>query len=395
MRAPARLAPLIAGTLLALAAPRAGAQDGAEAPDDDRVREAWSYLLPDEQVDAMARFEAEVVWLDTFQNSLIAHELESLDADAGLLPAAEPPPIFDPAVHAPRQPIARKRVDPESSRVKRVLEQLGGAWPRRLQPAWEYDWAEGRVVRTADFEDPQRLFENGLAGYPPRLDLAEALVCAALDDGAERETHRAFAHAYTDRSGNAYPLTLYEAWCSGASLEMPDVDTLGVVHTLDGDWDTWVAPVSGTTQDDLYERVGEHFQVARRHRGLRVALARTYLVGSADMRDGYASHRDGLHALWNEAASTPADLAPQLPDVDHWAAFLEQLGARMADDEQFAAAGVYRRQTLDWEAWQVRGLLVSILGDAGAFERRRRPPLPRPKPKPRAAGAAEAPGAHR
>lgn len=348
-------------------------------PTDERVREAWSYLLPQEQVDAVSRFEAHVIWMESFQNSLIKYAVGLLEEDPGLLPELEPLPYFDPALHAPRQPIKRKRVDPQASSARRVIERLGDTYPRRMRPAWEYDWGERRVVRTADFEDPNRLFENALAGLPPRVDLAEALVLALLDDGSMQATHQAFGHAYTDRTGRAYPVSLYAAWCSGESLEMPDVDTLGIVHTLDDEWKRWRAPVSPGKLDDLYERIGAHFEDARRHRGLRVALARTFLVGSADMRDGYGAHLTALHALWDQHASTPDKLAPDLPEVDDWAGFLEELASEVQDDEDLAAAGLYRLQLLDWEGWRVRDLMVGVLRDTGAFERKRRPPLPKKK----------------
>ena len=354
----------------------ADAIEAEAGPTDERVREAWSYLLPGEQVDAVARFEAHVVWMESFQNSLIKYALAQLEEDPGLFPESEDPPYFDPQLHAPGQPIERKRVDPEGSRARRVVERLTGTYPRRMQPAWRYDWAERQIVRTADFQDPQRLFDNALAGLPPRVDLAEALVLALLDDGVMQDTHRAFAHAYTDRMGRAYPVTLYAAWCSGESLEMPDVDTLGIVHTLDDEWQRWTAPVSPAKLDDLYELIGSHFEDARRHRGLRVALARTFLVGSADMRDGYDSHLTALHAFWDQHASTPDALATELPDGDEWAAFLEGLVEQVADDEDLAAAGLYRLQLLDWEGWRVRDLMIAVLRDTGAFERKRRPPAP-------------------
>ena len=353
-------------------------------PTDERVREAWSYLRPEERVDAIARFEAHAIWMESFQNSLIEYALANLEEDPGLLPEPGPLPYFDPELHAPGQPIRRKRA--EGSRAERVVESLAN-YPRRMRPAWEYDWAEQRVVRTAEIADPERMFENALAGLPPRLDLAEALVLAMLDDGELLETHRAFGHAYTDRSGWAYPVTLYTAWCSGESLEMPDVDTLGIVHTLDDEWRRWKAPVSPYKLDDLYERIGEHFQDARRHRGLRVALARTFLVGSPDMRDGYDTHLLTMHALWNEHESTPPELAGELPEVKDWAKFLERWAKRVAKDEDLAEMAVYRRDLLDWEGYQVRNLMIGVLRDTGAFERTSMPPAKRKPRKPTARSA--------
>ncbi|MEM7310770.1 MAG: hypothetical protein AAF682_29120, partial [Planctomycetota bacterium] len=175
--APARLSHLGA-LLLASTAPLAGsAQEAAEPPDDDRVRRAWSYLLPDEQREAIEWLRLEVSVMETFQLQCLRYVVENADRDAGFWPDQPPMPFFDPDEHAPAQPIARRRLDPDGSTARRFVGEVEKTRPpRRLRSAWSYDWATGMLSRGADVEDPERIFENALAGFPPEADLAEALV---------------------------------------------------------------------------------------------------------------------------------------------------------------------------------------------------------------------------
>jgi len=365
----------------ALLVPPASQGDKApvsKAPSDERLRQAWSYLLPDEQADAMAWLRAEAPELGTFQARLIRYAVELAGIDVGFFEAAGETPFFAPTTHAPRQPIPRTRLAPDDPVAQKVVKRmLRGVPAQVLVPSWRYDWGTGRVVYTADPEDPARLFENALHGYPPNADLAQAIVERALDDGKLRKEHAAFDHAYTDRDGRVYPLTLYDAWASGAEMEMPDVDCLGVVHTIDDEWRRWVGPVPPEKQDALYDLVGEHFSRARRHRGLRVALAMTYVVADARLRDGYPAHIDRLHSLWDEHASSPEELARALPSPEKWAEFLEKWSIAVDRSLEKTQAGQVRRATLLADSARVRALLVGILDELGALERTARPPLPK------------------
>jgi hypothetical protein len=353
-----------------------------EEPNDERLRQAWSFLLQAEQADAMAWLAAEAPHLGTFQAGLVAHALGFAEEDPGFFGRAGETPYFAPETHAPRQPIPRRRLVPDDARARRVTQgMLGGVPPPAFIAAWRYDWGTGLVLRTADPEDPARLFENALAGFPPDADLAQALVERAHDDGALRAVHAAFEHAYTDREGNVYPLSLYDAWASGTEMEMPDVDCLGIVHTIDDEWKRWVAPVPPSRQDALYEVVGEHFSRARRHRGLRTALAMTYLSGDARLRDGYPAHLERLHSLWDRHASMPEELARVLPDPAGWAEFLEAWSIEVDRSLELTRAGQVRRATLQADAGKLRALLVHILTELGALERTARPAPPKP-PKP-------------
>jgi hypothetical protein len=360
---PPLLAPL---ALLALALP----STAQELATDEAALAAWTKLTDPEKLDVIEWYRSEVVYLPTFQNQLLAFVLENQPRDPGLWPLAEPAPWYDPATHAPAQPIARKPLSRSSKELEKKREEFFFRVPeRKLDSAWVYDYSARELRRTQRLDDSDRIFANALAGFPPDLDLAEALVELALDRGEEQARLTAFGHAYTDRTGKVFTgLTLYDAWASGANMEMPDIDTLGIVHDLEDDWKSYVAPVPGPKQRPLYDRVGELFLPAHRHRGLRHAMALAYLTGYPNLRDGYGPNLDRLHALWDECASTPATLAERLPVAAKWQGFLEDWIEEVDGSAELAAKGVARRDTLYRDSLWVRKKLLEVMIQAGHLE---------------------------
>ena len=352
------LLPLLSALALA-AAPLA--QD--EILEDEALRELWDGLSPALRAEAVEYVRFEVRYLENFQTGLVRYLLDTQEVDPGTWPEAEPAPWFEPATHAPAQPIRRSRLSERSSKLRRERERLlGEELPGRLRRAYAYDWTSGELRRVGDPDDPELIFENALLGLPPDTDLAEALLLRMLDDGALRAEHAAFGHAYTDRNGKVYTgITLYDAWCSGLNIEMPDVDVLGIVHELADEWDRWVAPVPPTQDDALYGQVGDWFVSARRHRSLREAVARVYVRGSGLPADQWSESTDRLHALWELHSSTPARLAEALPEPSDFEPFLENLAERCVLEPEVLRAGEVRRATLDQGRWQMRYVLQRVL----------------------------------
>ncbi|MCC7013789.1 MAG: hypothetical protein IT454_14625 [Planctomycetes bacterium] len=375
---------------LVLLASTSLAQSGfdPDALDDELAHKHWGYLSSEEQADCWARFEGEVPYLGTYQLELIRYARALEERDLGYLPLDEPAPYFDPAEHAPAQPIARQRLEFDAPQAQRERQRIYKSVPARgLISAWRYDWGRREVLRTGELEDVQRGFANALAGFAPGHDLALALVERALDDGSQQRTLAAFGHAYTDRVGTVFPgITLYDAWASGQDLEMPDVDVLGVVHDVLGIRDKWSAPVPTSKQRELYEQVGELFHPAQRHRGLRQALAWTYLEGAPPLSAPYPVCIDRFHALWESTKATPSEAAKLLPKFEQWSEFLAEWDTRFNSDESLHAAALVRRRQLKADARAVRSFFLRIMSDAGAFERRA---LPAPKPPKKPATGAK------
>jgi hypothetical protein len=354
---------------LASAAPSgdAPALNAEREAENKALRRRFKKLKRAEKVELREFFEAELRVTDTFQLQLLRYVLGTQEVDRGAWPDAEPAQAFDAETHAPGA-ARRKPLKSKSAKVKRARERFLRKVPERgLTPAWSYDYATRGLVRLADPRDPELVFENALAGFAPDHDLAEALVERMLDDGSQAATLGAFAHAYTDRNGGVYEgLTLYDGWASGTLLEMPDVDCLGVIHTVLDDWKTWSAPVKAKEQDPLYERIGELFNDAYLHRSLRHALARTFLGGSVVLRDGYTMQINRLHTLWEENASTPKELVQMLPDAESYGDFLDEWGRLTDKHPEKLAAGKRRRGTLDQGHATIRATLVRVLEELEA-----------------------------
>jgi hypothetical protein len=354
----------------ATAKSQAGA-DAARAQADERATRAFATLSAAEKHDAMDYFALEASKLDTFQASLLRFVLQSQDRDFGLWPPAAPAPVFSSREHTPENDIPRHDLGADSAAVREFKKVVFRRVPeRRLHASWTYDYATRELRRTGEWKSPDVIFANALAGFPPQFDLVEALVERKLDDGSEQKALAAFGHAYTDRNGGVYTgVTLYDAWTSHAEIEMPDVDTLGIVHTALGDWKTWKAPVAAGEQDALYKRIGDVYTDAHRHRSLRCALARCFACGSAVLRDQYDLHLDTFQALWDEAHSTPDELAARLPKPAEWAAFLDASYKRVQGDDALYNRASNRRLTLDRDAGTVRSLVLRVLDEFGAFAR--------------------------
>ncbi len=361
--------------LACLATPAASYQEekAEELPKPAALQRAFDRLKPDAQADIVEHYRLEMSLRRGFQLGFVRYivNTQTADVDPGTWPSWEPAPFYDPELHAPAQPIPRKRInfdDPRS--VKERARLLGDDADRELWPGWIYDWGTGVVRCLRDGKEVERGFHNALAGFPPELDLAEALLERWLDDGAEREAQAAFAHNYTDRSGHAFAgITLYDAWASGTDFETPDMDVLGLIHDLEDEWKRWKAPISPYKQKKLYEHVSEDlFLPAYHHRSLRTAMARIYLVGDADMRDGYHPNLDRFHALWEFHEASPDKLREDLPSARKWKTYLSKWVRKVDRDEELLQSGRNRRWALERDRQQAYATLVWVMRENDAIE---------------------------
>lgn len=341
------------------------------AAEDKRARAAWKTLSADEQREAVEYLRMECSHARTFQSDVIEFALTLLEGSRASLPEAPAIVWYDPATHAPAQPIARHELRADDAHVAALRKAIDAKIPpRALASGWRYDYGTRALQRTRPLDEPERVFENALAGFSPDFDLAEVLVERALDDGSQQKVLAAFGHAYTDRAGGVYPgITLYDAWTSRAELEMPDVDVLGIVHDVLGEWRRWIAPLPESDHDPLYARIGEMYVAGHRHRALRCALARTFLCGDAVLRDGYQGVLSNFHALWEKHGSTPSALRDALPRPDDVSTFVDDWVAQCKKDKALFQAGLVRQKTLADDARAVRSAVTRMLTDFRAFER--------------------------
>lgn len=330
---------------------------------------AFGLLKPAEQQEVVDWMASTVAGTKTFRVNLVARIVASSALDEASVKPPPKPEWFDPALHAPGQPIPRKLVAASDARNARLRKALVKDAGRDWRPAWRYDWAQGKVVRIDKGADPERLWRNALAGRAPREDWAEALVEAALDDGTQTKALGAFAHIYTDRAGAAWEgITLHDAWKSGEDIEMPDVDVLGIVHLLKDDWSTWTAPVPSSQHERLYTLVGGWFRAANRHMVLRRVAARSFLDAGEPLPDGYSHLAINFHALWDEHASDPAALRAALPAPEAMDDWLAALTKRVREDPKAWERGNVRADALARDAAGVRAAALWVLKEYGAYD---------------------------
>lgn len=340
------------------------------APSAQRLLAAWAGLSESDRADTTQWFIAECDRAQDFRAGLERYVMGQIDGPLHDWPAAEETPRFDPKTHAPAQVIPRRFVDTSTKENSKTFKRVaGGTLKRNLTPSVVYDWASGKIVTVAPWDDPERIAMTAAAGFTPYTDLVEAWVTKALDDRSMAEHAKAFGHAYSDRNGRAFKeLTLYDAWSSGAELEMPDVECLGIIHALDDDWKTYVAPVPPRQHQKLYSKIAAHFGDYRKYRGLRDAAARSYIQSSPKLPRGYAIAMERLHGFWESVGSDPMKLALELPDSKGWEEWFNKKGAQVDGNGDLVGRRRGRIKALkDSEAW-ARRTFYGILREYGAFD---------------------------
>jgi hypothetical protein len=354
------------------------------------LESSWRFLSAAEKREAcdyfLAEARAESAAPRALQRRLIAHALQLSDRDPSLWPTAGELTYYDPKLHAPRDPIQRKRLAPDSKPAREAAARLAAPLEGAPHVTYRYDWGVRAVWRLPGEDDPQRIFANATLGLGPDADLALALVERALDDGAQTAVQAAFGHAYTDRDGNVYPFTLYDAWSSGDDIEMPDIDTLGIVHDVLNEWKRWTAPVPNRDHKSLYEEtLGPLFLGARRHRAPRMALAAVYLRGAPALAEGFDAALVRMHALWGYQAERPAELAHALSKAKTWDKYFLSWTTTVAKSKVLHQRG-QERQLLLLEAEQdIRRLFQRVLKDLDLWGRTQAPaahPVEPPQSKP-------------
>ena len=345
-----------------------GAPGGpVQNPTDGTLQKAWKNLPAEEKVEIVQWFRAECDRRRSLARQLERHVFHSLPSPRGTRDAWSPQPVYDSSKHCPAQPIPRKVLSPENPKTQAERKRLGltSLFP---PPAWVYDWASGKVLQTREPFAPEHIFELALAGRAPEQDMAVALIQQFLDKGTLRSIHRAFSHTYATREGRAYGgISLYDAWSSGVTIEMPDVECLGIIHDVDRDWTSFVAPVPGPQQKPLYDRIGLLFHSVRRERSLAEALALSYFEVEPILDPTYEGAKERLQLFWSKHDSGLEESQAALPASSEWDSWWETIGQMQAADDLGEKAAL-RRTALGNEKARVRGIMVWVLKEWGALE---------------------------
>ncbi len=259
-----------------------------------------------------------------------SYEIESLPE------ASASPPIHDPsryakAEHEAGRAPARTIVPPDAAPHRAVADRFDrSAFLPDLIAEVRYDWAAGRVVRGPALGYDE-LFANALHGYAPGTDHAIARVLAALDqDPEQRKLASWFGHTYCDLDARAFPpITFYDAWYSGRTVDVPDVDAIPFAWDILG-WKHYRSPLSGPPRDRLYEAIRDGALRYRIHRTQCEAAAAGAIAAEPRMDPMYALLVPRFHFLWQDVGDDIDALVTRLADKDR-TALLDEVDQRIRE----------------------------------------------------------------
>lgn len=286
---------LLAGVVLRQAAPAdrdptadelAAACTGFAAADPEVKRAAAAEIAKRVEATSEPELRKLLAWRDR-----AVKELKILPA-----PAAE---FFDPKVYA-RGLVQRTAVGSDEPDAAEKRDSYR-PWLNQTFYAGtvRYDFGRNAALDYGGTLDPDGALHDDLFGYPPGADRLVAWITARFDfDESVDPLALHFDHVYCDLNGHAYPeVTLYDAWGSGNSFDMPDVDVIAFARNVLKD-DSWVSPIDQRTAAPLYDKVREGFLKLFRYRIWIEAAANVFVDPEVPIRGTHEGLRDRLHYLF-------------------------------------------------------------------------------------------------
>ncbi len=328
----------------------------ASAPQhsDAEIERAWLGLARSEKREVVEWFGLELDGIDTLELRLVRYLARRADVDPGFWPARGPAPFFEPGGK-------RRRLDTKSVRSGALRHRIAYEEP----PVWSYDFASRRLVSNGDPDDPDRAFEEALAGRHPDREYSVALLERMLDDGRYLDSFAALSHAYSEPDGSVHAeITIDDVLASGEALPLNEVDGIEIARWVQGDASPWTAPVPASRRPELDRIVVDLFDEADVWRKTVRTIARSYFVPDATAE--FAADPLLLHALWLSVESDPVRMADLLPAPDGLRAFFGDWEEQFRGDA-LATDATHRRVDLENGADPVRRLLDRILTEFGAF----------------------------
>lgn len=293
--------------------------------------------------------------------------------DVESLPAApDGPPIHDPSRYAKSEHEAgrapgRTVIAPTEAAHRKISERFARpAFLPDLAAEVRYDWGSGQVVRGPALGYDE-LFANALHGYAPGTDHVVARILAALDqDDDQRKLAAWFGHAYCDLDARAYPpITFYDAWYSGRTVDVPDVDAIPFAWEILG-WKRYRSPLSGPPRDRLYDAIRDAALRHRVHRTQCEAAAAAAIAAEPVMDPMYALLVPRFHFLWQDVGDDIDALLERMQGKDR-GVLLDEVDQRIreASGTAYERRELRRRQLAEL-AVQVRELARAALARFGS-----------------------------
>lgn len=301
------------------------AQPAPAPPTMESLWQRYQLLLPEQRQAVLRAMERRLLREDGDILQRIQGKQRGRTADPQL-----PQPVwFEPAEYAPvaaPRHLVTSNTDQHSTATRRMkpFEFLPD-----LHATVIYDWGLGKAVRIADSLSDDDRFENLIHGYVPGSDEAAAQVLEALDtDPQQRKLGSYFAHLYADRSGNVFADTpMFDAWYSGAQVEMPDTDVIAFAKGVLGS-SSFTSPIpDDSRRAKLYQSMRDAFTTHRDYRTLRLAAAGAFVLADPRIDLTYEPLVRRFHWLWPQLDYQPKLLAERLMKAKDRAAFLAEVDA--------------------------------------------------------------------
>jgi hypothetical protein len=244
-----------------------------------------------------------------------------------------------------------------------------------------YDFGRNAALDYGGTLDPEGALHDDLFGYPPGSDRLIAWITARFDfDDAVDPLALHFDHLYCDLNGRAYPeVTLFDAWGSGSSIDMPDVDVIAFARNVLKD-DSWVSPIPPSAATPLYDKVREGFLKLFRYRIWIEAGANVFVNPEVPIRGTHEGLRDRLRYLFAQDGGDLEKAAAHVRKYPTRGDFLAAMDTELAADPEgnrkigaFLAARSKAR-------WAVARTTYAVLRERGLLARPRpqEPPAPAP-----------------
>lgn len=277
-------------------------------------------------------------------------QIQAMQQGAAAYPAATAIPYYDPRQLAPAA-APRQLVGPDAAAHRSATTGMAPfVCLPDLRRQVDYDWLGGKAVRRAGELGDDDRFANLVHGLPPGSDHAVARVLAALDtEPTQRRLGDYFAHLYADRFGHAFAgITLFDAWHSGAVVEMPDTEVIAFARFVQRTTPPTAPIPANARRERLYRAMADGYQQHRDHRVLRLALAATFVAAEPGFAPEYANLLPRAHWLWQHVGRDPKALPQWLQRVGDRHAVLAHIDAAMSQDP---APGRHQAELRAMAAW--------------------------------------------
>ncbi len=273
----------------------------------------------------------------------------------------------DPAIYAPGR-VTRRFADPESSQVRRVAERFR---PYNNMPSFlrsvRYDFGENELFFEERQLTPEDRLYNFLEGNIPEVDLLVAWLQKQFDHRKDLDDlARHFQHVYCSLEGECYEdVTIYDAFASEESMDMPDVDTIPFAIHIKRD-KSFKSPIPATSKRKrLYSSIKKDFLKFYQHRSFVEEASHLFVNPHDWVREDHEGVRPNLLYV----------IASKEEDVEELGSYFRKL----KDRERFMRdSKILVRRDRDWKQdiqqftdrriearWEVAGSAYDVLRDYG------------------------------